>query len=597
MGVARNDCDGDLYLMVAALLAFRDSVRGSTLIWNGTDTCSWEGIQCDADRVTSLRLPADDLTGNIPPNTLGNLTQLRDLSLRGNSLTGNLPSDLGSCTQLQRLFLQDNQFSGQIPAGLFLLNNLVRLDLSRNNLSGEISQGFGNLTKLRTLYLERNQLSGSIPDLNLELRDFNVSYNRLSGSIPKGLRNFGSDAFQGNSLCGSPLASCPDSGNKLSGGAIAGIVIASVIGLVLIIIVVLIFFRKYRRTTRSGPEFEIPSNQPVDMGENGGGINGFPAEKAANGVEKIRNANGLVFLGNGLSVFDLEELLRASAEVLGKGTCGTTYKAMVGEGVEVVVKRLRNICVYEREFLEEVARLGGMVHENLASIRAYYYGRDEKLLIYDCLPMGNLSSLLHGDRGAWRAPLSWEVRGRIALGAARGIKYLHSHGPNVSHGNIKSSNILLTNSCDALVTEFGIVQLVSVTSAPKHSGYCAPETRGSYTVSQKADVYSFGVVLLELLTAKAPTYALSNEEEMELPRWVESVVEERGTIDVFDLELLRYDNIEEQVVQLLHLALLCTSKHPKRRPSMAEVTRQIELIFGSGLPEYEPQPNQIEDGS
>ncbi|CBI26846.3 unnamed protein product, partial [Vitis vinifera] len=564
MGVARNDCDGDLYLMVAALLAFRDSVRGSTLIWNGTDTCSWEGIQCDADRVTSLRLPADDLTGNIPPNTLGNLTQLRDLSLRGNSLTGNLPSDLGSCTQLQRLFLQDNQFSGQIPAGLFLLNNLVRLDLSRNNLSGEISQGFGNLTKLRTLYLERNQLSGSIPDLNLELRDFNVSYNRLSGSIPK---------------------------------AIAGIVIASVIGLVLIIIVVLIFFRKYRRTTRSGPEFEIPSNQPVDMGENGGGINGFPAEKAANGVEKIRNANGLVFLGNGLSVFDLEELLRASAEVLGKGTCGTTYKAMVGEGVEVVVKRLRNICVYEREFLEEVARLGGMVHENLASIRAYYYGRDEKLLIYDCLPMGNLSSLLHGDRGAWRAPLSWEVRGRIALGAARGIKYLHSHGPNVSHGNIKSSNILLTNSCDALVTEFGIVQLVSVTSAPKHSGYCAPETRGSYTVSQKADVYSFGVVLLELLTAKAPTYALSNEEEMELPRWVESVVEERGTIDVFDLELLRYDNIEEQVVQLLHLALLCTSKHPKRRPSMAEVTRQIELIFGSGLPEYEPQPNQIEDGS
>ena len=203
-----------------------------------------------------------------------------------------------------------------------------------------------------------------------------------------------------------------------------------------------------------------------------------------------------------------------------------------------------------------------------------------------------------GDREAGRASLSWEVRGRIALGAARGIEYIHSHGLNVCHGNIKSSNTLLTNSYDAQVAEFGIVQLVSMTSsAPKHSGYCAPEARDSYTVSQKSDVYSFGVVLLELLTAKAPTYVISNEEVMELPRWVESVVQERWTIDVFDLELLRYDNIEEQVVQLLHLALHCTSKHPKRRPSMTEVTRRTEQIFRVGLPEHEPHPNKLENGS
>lgn len=181
--------------------------------------------------------------------------------------------------------------------------------------------------------------------------------------------------------------------------------------------------------------------------------------------------------------------------------------------------------------------------------------------------------------------MSWEIRGKIALGAARGIEYLHSHGPNACHGNIKSSNILLTNSYDAQVTEFGILQLVSVASGPKHSGYCAPEARESYAVSQKADVYSFGVVLLELLTAKAPTYVLSDEKVMDLPRWVESVVQERWTIDVFDLELLRYDNIEEQVVQLLHLALHCTSMHPKRRPSMAEATRRIEQIFRLALPE------------
>lgn len=98
-------------------------------------------------------------------------------------------------------------------------------------------------------------------------------------------------------------------------------------------------------------------------------------------------------------------------------------------------------------------------------------------------------------------------------------------------------------------------------------------------ISQKSDVYSFGILLLELLTGKEPTGALE-EEGVDLARWVQSVVEEKWTIDVFDSELLRYQNMEEQMVQLLHLAISCTSQYPERRPPMMKVTRQIKRICG-----------------
>lgn len=614
----------DLAADRTALLGLRKVVSGRTLLWNVSQDspCLWAGVKCEKNRVVGLRLPGCSLTGKIPAGIIGNLTELRVLSLRMNALEGPLPSDLGSCADLRNLYLFGNAFSGEIPTSLFGLTNLVRLNLAANNLSGEISTDFNKLTRLKTLYLQENILSGSIPDLTLELDQFNVSFNLLKGEVPAALRSMPASAFLGNSMCGTPLKSCSggndiivpknDKKHKLSGGAIAGIVIGSVVGFVLILIILFVLCGKKRGKKTSAvdvaavkhSEVEIPGEKPIGEVENGNGYSVAAAAAAAmtgNGNAKGDMSNGgakrLVFFGNAARVFDLEDLLRASAEVLGKGTFGTAYKAILEMGTVVAVKRLKDVTISENEFREKIEGVGAMDHEHLVPLRAYYYSRDEKLLVYDYMPMGSLSALLHGNKGAGRTPLNWEIRSGIALGAARGIEYLHSQGPNVSHGNIKSSNILLTKSYDARVSDFGLAHLVGPSSTPNRvAGYRAPEVTDPRKVSQKADVYSFGVLILELLTGKAPTHAILNEEGVDLPRWVQSIVREEWTSEVFDLELLRYQNVEEEMVQLLQLAIDCTAQYPDKRPPISEVTKRIEELCRSSLREYQdPQPDPVND--
>ncbi|CDO98323.1 unnamed protein product [Coffea canephora] len=591
----------------AALLSLRSAAGGRTLFWNASNPtpCNWAGVQCENNHVIALRLPGSSLSGPIPENTLSNLTQLRTLSLRLNHLSGPLPTDLSQLTQLRNLYLQGNQFSGPIPSQLLSIHSLVRLNLGENGFSGEIPAGFNNLTRLRTLYLQSNNLSGSIPELALpNLVQFNVSYNSLNGSVPKSLEGKPVSAFSGNTLlCGKPLANCPKNetppafAHKLSGGAIAGIVIGSVLGFLLLLLVIFVLCRKRSgqkarsvdlATIKQAKDTDVSGEKPIVEG--GERENGNGGSVGGNGSKK------LVFFGNSSRVFDLEDLLRASAEVLGKGTFGTAYKAVLEFGTVVAVKRLRDVTISENEFREKIEAVGAMEQENLVPLRAYYYSREEKLLVYDYMPTGSLSALLHGNKGAGRTPLNWEVRSGIALGAARGIEYLHSQGPDVSHGNIKSSNILLTKSYEARVSDFGLAHLVGPPSSPTRvAGYRAPEVTDPRKVSQKADVYSFGVLLLELLTGKAPTHALLNEEGVDLPRWVQSIVREEWTSEVFDLELLRYQNLEEEMVQLLQLAIDCAAQYPDNRPSMSEVANRIQELRRSSVRDYQELPDQVHE--
>ncbi|KAH7656015.1 Non-specific serine/threonine protein kinase protein [Dioscorea alata] len=610
-----------------ALLAFRTAVGRMALSWNTTTSpCAWQGVVCENGRVVLLRLPGVGLIGPIPTGILSNLTVLRTLSLRFNALSGAIPSDLASLSQLRNLYLQGNRFSGEIPTFLFSIPNLVRLNLARNNFSGGISPDFNKLTRLGTLYLEENQLTGEIPNLDLpNLVQFNVSYNQLNGSVPQKLRSKPAAAFLGMSLCGGPLTPCPGEisptssvpsvpsseakkDHKLSGGAIAGIAIGAVAGFLLLLLIIILLCR--RKSSKSGtaevaakpPEVEVAlRDKGIVDGEPGNGVAAHrPPPTSVAAPAKGENTKKLLFFGTGPRTFELEDLLRASAEVLGKGTFGTAYKAVLEMGTVVAVKRLRDVSMPEKEFREKIEAVGAMDHPNLVPLRAYYYSNDEKLLVYDYMSMGSLSALLHGNRGSGRTPLDWETRSAIALAAAQGIEYIHSTAPSASHGNIKSSNILLAKSHEARVSDHGLAHLVGPSSTPNRvAGYRAPEVTDPRKVSQKADVYSFGVLLLELLTGKAPAQALLNEEGVDLPRWVQSVVREEWTSEVFDMELLRYQTVEEDMVQLLQLAIDCAAQYPDKRPTMADVVIRIEEIRKSSLraleQDHHDHPQTMED--
>ncbi|PWZ33466.1 putative inactive receptor kinase [Zea mays] len=617
----------------SALLAFLTATpHERRLGWNAsTPACGWVGVTCDNanSTVVEVRLPGVGLVGAIPPGTLGRLTNLRVLSLRSNRVLGTVPDDVLQLASLKALFLQQNLLSGPIPTGIQKLGGLERLVLSHNNLSGSIPFALNKLTALRVLKLDGNHLSGSIPSISIAgLSALNVSDNNLNGSIPKSLSHFPRESFAGNlQLCGDPLPPCnssffppapspglspgpatgPAKKRKLSGAAIAGIVVGAVVVVLLLLIAVVLCAVSKRRSAgaREGPKAATSAaagsgaarGQPPPASGEGGGMTSSSKEDLGGGASGSAAAvaaaaaggaageqSRLVFVGKGAGYsFDLEDLLRASAEVLGKGSVGTSYKAVLEEGTTVVVKRLKDVAVQRREFDAHMEAVGRVEHRNVLPVRAYYFSKDEKLLVYDYLPNGSLSAMLHGSRGSGRTPLDWEARMRAALSAARGLAHLHT-AHNLVHGNVKASNVLLRPDADAAaLSDFGLHQLFAASTAARAGGYRAPEAVDARRLTYKSDVYSLGVLLLELLTGKSPSHAsLEGDGTLDLPRWVQSVVREEWTAEVFDVELVRLGaSAEEEMVALLQVAMACVATVPDARPDAPDVVRMVEEI-GAG---------------
>lgn len=578
--------------------------------WTTADACSaaWRGVECSPNgRVVGLSLPSLNLRG--PIDSLSSLTYLRFLDLHENRLNGTI-SPLLNCTSLELLYLAGNDFSGEIPPEISSLRLLLRLDISDNNIRGPIPNELAKLTHLLTLRLQNNALSGRVPDLSTSLHnltELNVTNNELRGHVPDSmLTQFGNATFAGNhALCGStPLPKCPTnetesptprvtvpslpqttgvsvtaSDTPRKKGMSAGVIVAIVVAVCVAVLVAASFAVAHCCARGGGSGSVVGSESGKRKSGSSSGSekkvygNGANVDRDSDGTNTDAERSKLVFFDR-RNQFELEDLLRASAEMLGKGSLGTVYRAVLDDGCTVAVKRLKDANPCERnEFEQYMDVVGKLKHPNIVRLRAYYYAKEEKLLVYDYLPNGSLHNLLHGNRGPGRIPLDWTTRIRLVLGAAKGLARIHAeyNASKIPHGNVKASNVLLDKNGVACVSDFGLSLLLNPVHAIARlgaGGYRAPEQVEVKRLSQEADVYAFGVLVLEVVTGRAP----SEQGGMDLPTWVRSVAKE----EVFDEELLRYKNIEEELVAMLQVGLACVVAQPEKRPSMLEVVKMIE---------------------
>ncbi|GFP99102.1 probable LRR receptor-like serine/threonine-protein kinase rlk [Phtheirospermum japonicum] len=572
------------------------------------DRANWVGVLCFNGYVWGLQLENMNLKGQIDVNSLVPLRFLRTLSFMNNSFEGIMP-DWRKLGALKSLYLSNNQFSGQVPDDAFKsMTSLKKIYMANNRFAGPIPTSLES-PKLIELRLENNQFTGSIPAISSDnLKVLNVSNNQLDGPVPTELLNMDPSSFSGNKgLCGKPpLQSCeppipppdlepslitPPAGigaenteNKPSSQSptrIAIIVISALVCLFLLVLLLLLYRRsRSSQTPRLGRELsKPPSSKGKTRAAGGSGRRGGEQQQGGG----AGGASKLSFVRDDRQKFDLQDLMRASAEVLGSGNFGASYKAVLVDGEALVVKRFKQMNnVAKEDFHEHMRRLARLKHPNLLPLVAYLYRKEEKLLVFDYVHNGSLSAHLHG----WYPPgLSWANRLKIIKGVAKGLAYLHGELPALAipHGHLKSSNVLIDNNFNPQLMDYTLAPVVNPNQVHEVLvAYKSPEYAKNGRPCKKTDVWCLGVLILETLTGKLVAKYLSQgggQYNTELAGWIAAIVGESSEGRAFDKEMeINAESCRIQMEKLLQIGIACCQEDLDKRLDLEEAIKQIEQV-------------------
>ncbi|XP_006576543.1 receptor-like cytoplasmic kinase 176 isoform X2 [Glycine max] len=311
-------------------------------------------------------------------------------------------------------------------------------------------------------------------------------------------------------------------------------------------------------------------------------------------------SEGEILQSSNLKSYSYNELKMATKNfcpdsVLGEGGFGSVFKGWIdehslavtraGTGMVVAVKKLNQESFQgHKEWLAEINYLGQLQHPNLVKLIGYCLEDQHRLLVYEYMPKGSVENHLF-RRGSHFQQLSWTLRLKISLGAARGLAFLHSTETKVIYRDFKTSNILLDTNYNAKLSDFGLARdgptgdksHVSTRVMGTH-GYAAPEYLATGHLTAKSDVYSFGVVLLEMLSGRRAIDKNRPSGEQCLVEWAKPYLSnKRRVFRVMDSRLEGQYSLT-QAQRAATLAFQCLAVEPKYRPNMDEVVRALEQL-------------------
>lgn len=425
---------------------------------DGSNPCDpsnvWVGIICSYGKIDTINLSGMDLEGMPDVGALEAIDSLKALSLQNNAFYGPMP-EINRLRSINAFYAGSNGFWGVIPSDFFqTLGSLNKLWLQNNNFSGQIPVSIGQLPNLKELHLEYNGFSGLIPTFVQPdiITSLDLSNNQLRGEIPKSLNSFNVEVFENNpDLCGPKLSKeCknpstqPDRVEQASESRSS---IPWVIMIVVLALLILIVFAAVNqveedddndddRPMGKGGIKEVVVDIPTFTKKNISPSNAYNnintaninSNSISNSTSSTTNSNqnvpststsiketkdvgkvmpqvvkptdgmdDLVMVNEERGIFGLQDLMKATAEVLGNGALGSAYKAVLASGVCVVVKRVREMNQMTKEVFDvEMKKLANLKHQNILTPLAYHYKKEDKLLVSEYVSKGSLLYVLHG---------------------------------------------------------------------------------------------------------------------------------------------------------------------------------------------------------